>query len=181
MEHFMKVWYCVSSREYSGAFGQATAVPVSLDDYVKKMYADWKVLLEEDFSSNLDRHLIVQVMLTNCLEGNFSKKKLLLLFDEVRIWEKLLFPVPYQALELVAQHDRLRFMKENAMLVVNDFNLVVKNKKKLKNRYFRRNFKFYKRRQALDLFGSSGILEELLMHLFETVVSFTMTTEGTNF
>jgi len=135
MDHFTKVWYCVSSREYTDAFGQATAVITSLDDYIKKMYADWKAILEEDLSSNLDRHLIIQVVLTNCLEGNFSKK-LLLLFDEVRIWEKLLFPVPYQALELVAQQDRLRFMKENVMLVVNDFNLVVKNMDKTEKLLF---------------------------------------------
>jgi len=117
------------------AFGQATAVITSLDDYIKQIYADWKTILEKDLSSNLDRHLIIQVMLTNCLEGNFSKK-LLLLFDEVRIWEKLLFPVPYQALDLVAPQDRLRFMKENVMLVDNDFNLVVKNMDKTEKLLF---------------------------------------------
>jgi dynein heavy chain len=151
MEQFTKVWYCVSSREYTEAFGQSTAVLASLDDYIKKMYSDWKALLEEDLSSNLDRHLIVQVMVTNCLEGNFSKK-LLLLFDEVRIWEKLLFPVPYQALELVAQHDRLRFMKENVMLVVNDFNLVVKNMDKTEKLLFQEKL------QVLQKKTSPGII-----------------------
>jgi dynein heavy chain, axonemal len=151
MEHFTKVWYCVSSREYNDAYGQATAVLASLDDYIKKMYTDWKTLLEEDLSSNLDRHLITQVMLTNCLEGNFSKK-LLLLFDEVRIWEKLLFPVPYQALELVAQHDRLRFMKENVMLVVNDFNLVAKNMDKTEKLLFQEKL------QVLQKKTSPGIV-----------------------
>jgi dynein heavy chain, axonemal len=151
MEHFTKVWYCVSSREYIDAYGQATAVIASLDDYIKKMYADWKALLEEDLSNNLDRHLIVQVMVTNCLEGNFSKK-LLLLFDEVRLWEKLLFPVPYQALELVAQHDRLRFMKENVMLVVNDFNLVVKNMDKTEKMLFQEKL------QVLQKKTSPGII-----------------------
>ena len=59
------------------------------------------------------------------LEQNFDRS-LLQLFAEVQFWERLRFEIPYIALDITHHRERYRCLRENVMLVVREYNSILK-------------------------------------------------------
>jgi len=117
-------YYLVSSREYEEAVDQSNALSAALEDYIKKTYSDWLGTIDESHARKLESNLLIQPTSAGYLEHNFGKE-LLRLFDEVRLWEKLRFPIPYVAMEMASQRDKFRVIKENVNTVVRDYNQIL--------------------------------------------------------
>ena len=116
-------YYLKSCREHEETQASVYAVSGSIDEYIKKNYQDWTLTLDENNGSKLERNLLVQVA-GGYLEMNFDKD-LLRLFQEVRYWEKLMFPIPYGAMEMASQREKFRQIRDNVMLVVRDYNQIL--------------------------------------------------------
>ena len=116
-------YYLKSCREHEETQASVYAVSGSIDEYIKKNYQDWTATLEENNHAKLERNLLVQVA-GGYLEMNFDKD-LLKLFQEVRYWEKLMFPIPYGAMEMASQSEKFRQIRDNVMLVVRDYNQIL--------------------------------------------------------
>lgn len=116
-------YYLKSCREHEETQASVYAVSGSIDEYIKKNYQDWTATLDENNLSKLERNLLVQVA-GGYLEMNFDKD-LLRLFQEVRYWEKLMFPIPYGAMEMASQREKFRQIRDNVMLVVRDYNQIL--------------------------------------------------------
>jgi hypothetical protein len=57
------------------------------------------------------------------LSVNFHRE-LLAMSQEVRFWELLRMNIPYVALEIQAQRDKFRVLREHALALVRDYNKV---------------------------------------------------------
>ncbi|EKX36467.1 hypothetical protein GUITHDRAFT_97557 [Guillardia theta CCMP2712] len=116
-------YYLRSCREHEEAQSNFYALSGAIDEYIKKNYQDWASNIDENYASKLERNLLVQVA-GGFLEMNFDKD-LIRLFQEVRYWEKLVFPIPYTAMEMASQREKFRVIRENVLLVVRDFNKIL--------------------------------------------------------
>lgn len=54
---------------------------------------------------------------------NFHRD-LLSMSQEVHYWERLRMPVPYIAMEIQAQREKYRVLRDNMLMVVRDYNKV---------------------------------------------------------
>ena len=116
-------YYLKSCREYSEAHEHVKLITVSIDDYIKQKHIEWTNSIDDNYTAKLEKNLLVQVG-GGYLEMNFDKD-LLRLFQEVRCWEKLSFPIPYTAMEMASQREKFRVVRENVMLVVRDYNQIL--------------------------------------------------------
>ena len=119
-------YYLKSCREHEDTQANVYAVSTSIDEYIKKNYHDWCLTIDENNASKLERNLLVQVANPpgGYLEMNFDKD-LMRLFQEVRYWEKLMFPIPYGAMEMASQREKFRIIRDNVMMVVRDYNQIL--------------------------------------------------------
>ena len=51
-------------------------------------------------------------------------RDLLSMSQEVHYWERLRMPVPYVAMEIQAQREKYRVLRDNMLMVVRDYNKV---------------------------------------------------------
>ena len=123
MDLLNSTYYLKSCREHVDAQTQVYNISSSMDEYIKKNYQDWTLTIDENYGAKLEKNLLVQVA-GGYLEMNFDKD-LVRLFQEVRYWEKLMFPIPYTAMEMASQREKFRVIRENVMLVVRDFNQIL--------------------------------------------------------
>ena len=117
------VYYLKSCREHEETQASVFAMSGSMDEYIKKNYQDWTASLDENNLGKLEKNLLVMVQ-GGYLEMNFDKG-LLRLFEEVRCWEKLMFPIPHAAMEMSLQREKFRQIRDNVMLVVRDYNQIL--------------------------------------------------------
>ena len=55
-----------------------------------------------------------------CAGGDY--RALLKLFQEIYYWERLGFETPHYASEAYTKHEEQRFLRENVLLIVRDYN-----------------------------------------------------------
>jgi dynein heavy chain len=135
--------YLMRCREDEDAENTYVALVAVLHDYQKQRYQAWNQQLDGLDAGNLVQRLEIPLMkrghdddankpivikknAKGQLMGNFDSA-LLALFNEVAYWEKMPgdFPIPYIALDICNQKDKLRVLREHVMLVVRDYNHIL--------------------------------------------------------
>lgn len=72
----------------------------------------------------LRAHFRTSVLLTgNLLSMNYDRQ-LLSMSQEVQHWERLRMTVPYIAMEIQAQREKYRVLRDNVLILVHDYNKV---------------------------------------------------------
>ena len=108
-----------------------TMLDASLDEYIRKMYSEWITTIEAGIARFLETYLMVRSSQElagktgrerySYLEVNFDHS-LLQLLAEVQFWERLRFEIPYAAMDVAAQRERYRTVREHVMMVVREYN-----------------------------------------------------------
>jgi len=148
------------SLEAEDAAAKFDELDAALDEFVRKMYADWIMTIE----AGMHRHLEIPLMVrsTQVLEGatgrerygyietNFDKR-LLQLFMEVRYWEQLGFEIPYAASDVTNHSERYRVLRENVMLVVRDYNANLSSLQPAERKLFGERLQYLEKKVAPGL------------------------------
>ncbi|CAL1538804.1 unnamed protein product [Lymnaea stagnalis] len=107
--------------------GQFKSLVGALDEYIRKTYYEWTLTVDKVKEPHklLDTPLMCRSHeRPPMLDLNFSKQ-LLKMFQEIYYWERLVFEVPHFMVEVYSKKDDLRFLKENVLLVVRDYNRIL--------------------------------------------------------
>ena len=98
-----------------------------IEKFMRDKHSDWL----NHLATNVEP--MIQTRLENNLLGldengfllmNFDKQ-LLSTFTEVHYFERLHYSIPYAAMELASQREKYRLLRENVLLVVNDYNRIL--------------------------------------------------------
>eukprot|EP00232_Nephroselmis_pyriformis_P029065 CAMPEP_0182867354 /NCGR_PEP_ID=MMETSP0034_2-20130328/8675_1 /TAXON_ID=156128 /ORGANISM="Nephroselmis pyriformis, Strain CCMP717" /LENGTH=4528 /DNA_ID=CAMNT_0024999703 /DNA_START=83 /DNA_END=13669 /DNA_ORIENTATION=- len=98
----------------------------SIEGFIKSQHQDWYNTVDPALTKKLDNSLIVSLESEGGqLMMNFDTQ-MLKHFTEVHYWERLHMEIPYIAMEIGAQREKYRTMRENVLLVVRDYNAIIK-------------------------------------------------------
>jgi dynein heavy chain, axonemal len=174
-----------STAQFKGAKTSAEAFMNSLDKYQHAQHVKWTQQVEElcsqpgsggSLMSRLDIPLMARVgapvgsakatgsRAKGELVCNFDQP-LLTLFSEVAHWEKVggNFPIPYPALDICNQKEKLRVLRESVMLVVRSYNAILRaltaTERRLFNDHIRKLDKRINQGCAKLTWSSKGIQE----------------------
>ncbi|CCW65070.1 unnamed protein product [Phytomonas sp. EM1] len=130
-EELCRCYYLPESPESQEAMDLYDRLVRSLKDTVRKYYLDWRDSLPLKPAEYLDMYLLVRRHSTGkgpedppLFEVNFPKQ-LLLLFDEVRYWQRLGEAIPAHVQDICSKEERLRICRENIALVTRAYNNVI--------------------------------------------------------
>eukprot|EP01105_Mastigella_eilhardi_P001895 TRINITY_DN122_c1_g4_i2.p1 TRINITY_DN122_c1_g4~~TRINITY_DN122_c1_g4_i2.p1 ORF type:complete len:4382 (+),score=1298.66 TRINITY_DN122_c1_g4_i2:875-14020(+) len=107
------------------AYAQYQQLSAALQDYITKMHAAWVASITPEIAQQLDSSIMVRDA-NGFLASNFSKD-ILMLFSETYYWRQLHFFIPETAAQLYGQRETMNMMLENVLLVVRDYNHVLRN------------------------------------------------------
>ena len=117
--------YLVATREQEEAEAAYLQLSSALEEYIRRQYNDWVVTVDGGLSKKLDDYLMVRQENGNgYLESNFDTE-LLKVIAETSYWEILKFEIPYGALDVAAQREKLRILRENVLFTVRDYNNIL--------------------------------------------------------
>ncbi|KAI2662835.1 Dynein axonemal heavy chain 2 [Labeo rohita] len=98
----------------------------TLDERVRRIFTDWSQSLNRECLSSLNQPLMIRCKgKTGLLDINFNKN-LLKMFNEIHYWDRLLFEIPHYATEVYQRREELHNLRENVLLVVRDYNRIIK-------------------------------------------------------
>lgn len=119
--------YLSDTGEKLDAMTLYSKVERQIDEYVNRQYNEWVAQLPDDPSILLDIFLVTREEQDNgvaTLRLNFSTE-LLTMFEEVRFWQRLGFPIPHQVGDICTKEERLRVFRENVATVVRAYNGII--------------------------------------------------------
>ena len=151
--HLAEAHYLTRNRDTEQTELQYNSLMQVLEEHIRKCHRDWLAELDEldqaQLAARLNNPLIVRVpasepgmlaghqaginqtgLITRTgaglLECNFHKG-LLRLFQEVHFWSKFQgeVQIPYVAHDITNQKEKLRILRENVLLVVQDYNQII--------------------------------------------------------
>ncbi|CCW67502.1 unnamed protein product [Phytomonas sp. Hart1] len=130
-EELYRCYYLPESPESQEAMELYDRLVRSLKETVRKYYLDWRDSLPSKPAEYLDSYLLVRRQDGGKttedpprFEVNFPKP-LLLLFDEVRYWQRLGETIPAHVQDICSKEERLRVCRENIALVTRTYNHVI--------------------------------------------------------
>ncbi|XP_043099095.1 dynein axonemal heavy chain 2-like [Puntigrus tetrazona] len=98
----------------------------TLDEKVRRIFTDWSQSLNRECLSSLNQPLMIRCKgKTGPLDINFNKN-LLKMFNEIHYWDRLLFEIPHYVTEVYQRREELHNLRENVLLVVRDYNRIIK-------------------------------------------------------
>ncbi|TRY86536.1 hypothetical protein DNTS_031646 [Danionella cerebrum] len=98
----------------------------ALDEKVRRLFNDWSQNLNLECLSSLDQPLMIRCRgKAGLLDVNFNKN-LLKMFSEIHYWERLLFEIPHFVIDVYQRREELHNLRENVLLVVRDYNRIIK-------------------------------------------------------
>lgn len=96
------------------------------------------------------------------IEDSFSPL-LRRLFGEMRYWERLRFEVPHYAADIYGKCEELRVLRENVLLVVRDYNSIIRSLQPQERALFKERIKSLDKKLRPGMtkltWASEGILE----------------------
>uniref|UniRef100_A0A8D0HGT5 Dynein axonemal heavy chain 2 n=1 Tax=Sphenodon punctatus TaxID=8508 RepID=A0A8D0HGT5_SPHPU len=97
----------------------------AMDEIERKTFHEWTQTLDKDCLKRLDTPLLIlSTESLGMLDINFDKD-LLKLFVEIHYWERLLFEIPHYVVEAYDRREDLRNLRENLLLVAQDYNRII--------------------------------------------------------
>jgi len=98
-----------------------------IESYVEKHHQEWASTINEGLRKGLERHLIKREEGPGqgLLAVDFDED-ILEMFQEVFYWERLQKDIPYDAMMINAGREKFRVLHENVLLVVRDYNRIIK-------------------------------------------------------
>ncbi|XP_065175861.1 dynein axonemal heavy chain 2-like isoform X2 [Sycon ciliatum] len=97
-----------------------------LDEFVTKMYGKWISSIDKALTNQLDVPLLRKSPQDRSLIDMNFNGKLLKLFSEIDYWARMKFDCPHYIQELYSQREDLRKLRENVLLVVRDYNRILR-------------------------------------------------------
>jgi len=112
--------------EADEVFAAYQLAEASIQQFMHNTHSEWFTLtneqsLQRELNANL---LTVDKSAGGLLSMNFHKD-LLAMGQEVHYWERLRMPIPYIAMEINAQRDKYRVLRDNILMVVRDYNKIL--------------------------------------------------------
>ena len=96
----------------------------SLQQYIESLHKEWTESIDPDCARRLENNLLfMDRQEGNLLVMNFDQT-LITMFQEVHYWERMRFSIPLVAMEIQAQREKYRVLRENVLRVVRDYNKV---------------------------------------------------------
>ncbi|KAG8148176.1 hypothetical protein E2320_022465 [Naja naja] len=97
----------------------------AMDEIERKTFHEWTQGLDKDSLKRLDTPLLIpSAEMPGMLDINFDKH-LLKLFVEIHYWERVLFEIPHYVVEVYERKEDLRNLRENLLLVAQDYNRII--------------------------------------------------------
>ncbi|XP_059156869.1 dynein axonemal heavy chain 2-like isoform X2 [Physella acuta] len=104
---------------------QFKSLMTALDEFIRKTYYEWTMTVDKEPQKLLDCPLLCRSLeRPPMLDLNFNKH-LLKMFQEIYYWERLVFEAPHYAVEVYTKKEDLRYLRENVLLVVRDYNRIL--------------------------------------------------------
>lgn len=96
---------------------------VTLEDYISKTHAEWVLSLKPNLGDKLNDTLMTHVSGRD-LEMKFDND-LFSLFGEISNFKKLKWDSPFHINEIYSKKEELRVLRENVLMVVRDYNVII--------------------------------------------------------
>lgn len=113
-----------------------TVARESLVQYIETLHKDWSDSIDPDCAKRLENHLLLRDRAQGGLVVMNFDQSLLTMFQEVHYWERMRFSIPLVAMEIQAQREKYRVLRENVLRVVRDYNKVLSALDKEERRLF---------------------------------------------
>ena len=146
----------------------ALALP-QIEKFARDKHAEWSAHVEAKVEPSMKIRLENRLLVTDddgLLVMNFDRE-LMNLFTEVVQFERMRFQIPYKCAELASQREKYRVLREEVLLVVSDYNDILKQLDAKERRLFRDRIQALDRRiapglQKVNWTSSKAILEFFL-------------------
>lgn len=97
----------------------------SIEQFMHNTHNEWFNIIDP----NISKELAANLMIADKTQGglltmNFHRDLLGMSF-EVQFWERLRMPIPYIAMEINAQRDKYRVLRDHVLAVVRDYNRIL--------------------------------------------------------
>lgn len=96
----------------------------SIEQFIKNTHEEWFDTIDSSIARELGNNLLVQDTANGGLLCMNFHKDLLAMSQEVHYWERMRMNIPYIAMEINAQREKYRILRENVLVVVREYNLV---------------------------------------------------------
>lgn len=97
----------------------------SIEQFITHTHQEWFDTIDSGIGKELSNNLIVQDRAGGGLLSMNFHKDLLAMSQEVHYWERMRMNIPYIAMEINAQREKYRILRENVLVVVRDYNQVI--------------------------------------------------------
>ncbi|TPX53528.1 hypothetical protein SeMB42_g00716 [Synchytrium endobioticum] len=126
MTAFSTAYYLPRTTLANDATSQYEPLVAAIEDYITKQHTEWVATASSNLAQKLETTLMSRYGGAGSpLDVKFDKN-LLRLFAEVHYWQKTKSDVvPFHCQELHAKREELRILRENVLLVVRDYNIVM--------------------------------------------------------
>eukprot|EP00798_Chlamydomonas_sp_ICE-L_P021926 gene21926-28972_t len=132
--------------EVEEVFAAYDLAQASIEQYMHNTHNDWFSTIEANISRELQANLMtVDKSAGGLISMNFHKD-LLSMSQEVHYWERMRMSIPYIAMEINAQREKYRVMRDNDLMVVRDYNKILTVLDKEERRLFHDRIRHLDRR-----------------------------------
>ncbi|WIA33430.1 hypothetical protein OEZ86_006562 [Tetradesmus obliquus] len=97
----------------------------SMQQFIVNTHTEWFNTIDNSISKQLQDNLLVQDKADRGLLSMNFDRQLLAMSQEVQHWERLRMAVPYIAMEIQAQREKYRVLRDNMLMVVREYNKVL--------------------------------------------------------
>lgn len=96
----------------------------SIEQFIKNTHEEWFDTIDSSIARELGNNLLIQDQANGGLLCMNFHKDLLAMSQEVHYWERMRMNIPYIAMEINAQREKYRILRENVLIVVREYNSV---------------------------------------------------------
>ena len=118
----------------------------SFSQYIETLHKEWTESIDPECAKRLENNLLLRDRSQGGLLMMNFDQTLLTMFTEVHYWERLRFSIPLVAMEIQAQREKYRVLRENVLRVVRDYNKVLSALDKEERRLFQDRIQHLDRR-----------------------------------
>ncbi|GMH41208.1 hypothetical protein BSKO_09118 [Bryopsis sp. KO-2023] len=97
----------------------------SIEQFISNTHQEWFDTIDGGIAKELGNNLIVQDRAAGGLLSMNFHNDLLAMSQEVHYWERMRMNIPYIAMEINAQREKYRILRENVLVVVRDYNKIL--------------------------------------------------------
>ncbi|GIM07381.1 hypothetical protein Vretimale_11536 [Volvox reticuliferus] len=118
----------------------------AIEQYIANTHNEWFGTIESSIAKELQTCLLVQDKAAGGLLSMNFHKDLLSMGQEVHFWERMRLAVPLVAMEINAQREKYRVLRDNILMVVRDYNKILTALDKEERKLFHDRIRYLDRR-----------------------------------